>query len=509
MIRGFSSSVLVGAALVLIGCGGSATVGAGGKVVLPSGEASGFKTGTGDAIHKEAAKSFDDALRTFVSHDKAFDWSESVCKDTAELFVKSSDVQQSATKRAFPAALYNAGLSYQRCEKDAEALDYFKKALEADSTFHRAAAQIALYDYQKNQNLDATIDKLNQIIRDAKFQNADALVGVAALQMERQSDSADSDGKNDLERAVKNIQRALAIDDTFMPAFNQLAIYYLTQAKAKAGSKKSGRRAALVVSGAATKSIDQQMLDLAALVTAQGVAKNPKYASIYNTAGLIQVEQRNYNGAVKSFKKARELDPRFFEAHMNYAAVNLSFRGFKEAEASYREALKLKPKEYEAHLGLALALRGAIDDSNFDKNVSGAQAELDECKKLEPDRPETYYNEAILTQEYRAKGSQEQAIPMLKKAADIYKTFISKASGSDTFAAAIKRSKERTQDIDDTIKFVEEGEAARKADEELQKQAVVEKAAADKAAADKAAADKAAAPPAGAAPPVKAPPPKK
>lgn len=508
-----SSSVLGAIALLLVGCGGSATLNAKGQAELPASERSGFKTSTGDQVHKEAAKGFDDALKTFVAHDKAFDWNESSCKDTADMFIKSSEVQQSATKRAFPAALYNAGLSYQRCEKDAEALQHFKQAVEADRSFHRAAAQIALYEYQKgSSNLDSTIDKLNQIIRDAKFQNADALVGVAALQMERQSDSSDSDGKNDLERAVKNIQRALAIDDTFMPAFNQLSLYYLNQAKAKAGKKSSGRRGGLVVSGVAAKNIDQQMLDLASLVAAQGMAKNPKYASIYNTAGLIQVEQRNYNGAVKSFKKARELDPKFFEAHMNYAAVNLSFRGFKEAEAAYRDALKLKPKEYEAHLGLALALRGAIDDSNFDKNITEAQAQLDECKKLEPDRPETYYNEAILTQEYRAKGETTQAIPMLKKAADMYRTFVSKASGNDNFNAAVKRSKERTQDIEDTIKFVEEGEAARKADEELQKQMAAEKAAQEKADKEKAAADKAAAekpPEKGAAPPVKAAPGKK
>jgi len=467
--RILSTFVLAGLLVPLTGCGGSASVG-GKPVELPSSERSGFKTSTGDAVHKEAAKSFDEALKSFVAHDKAFDWNESTCKEVASMFDKASDVQQSATKRAFPAALYNSGLSYQRCEMSSEAQQKFQAAVDVDKGFHRAAAELVLYEYQKDQNLDSAIDKLNTIIRDAKFQNADALVGVAALQMERQSDQSDSDGKNDLERAVKNIQRALAIDDTFMPAFNQLAIYYLEQAKAKAG-KKSGRKAGLVVSGAAGKGVDQQMLDLAALVTAQGVAKNPKYASIYNTAGLIQVEQRNYNGAVKSFKKARELDPKFFEAHMNYAAVNLSFRGFKEAEAAYRDALKLSPKEFEAHLGLALALRGAIDDSNFDKNVADAQAHLDECKKIAPDRAETYYNEAILTQEYRAKGSQEQAVPMLKKAADIYKTFIGKASGNDGFAAAVKRAKERTQDIEDTVKFVEEGEAARKADEEAQKQA--------------------------------------
>src|SRR5260221_4564 len=468
MTRVFSTAVLTGLLLQLSACGGGAVSGK--PAELGATERSGFKTSTGDMVHKEAAKSFDDALKAFVAHDKAFDWSEATCKDVASMFAKASDVQQSATRRAFPSALYNEGLSFQRCELQAEAQQKFQAALDADKNFHRAAAQLALYEFQKTQNLDSTIEKLNQVIRDAKFQNADALVGVAALQMERQSDQADSDGKNDLERAVKNIQRALAIDDTFMPAFNQLAIYYLEQAKAKAG-KKSGRKAGLVVSGAAGKGVDQQMLDLAALVTAQGVQKNPKYASISNTAGRIQVEQRNYNGAVKSFKKARELDPKFFEAHMNYGAVNLSFRGFKEADAAYRDALKLKPKEYEAHLGLALALRGAIDDSNFDKNIAEAQAQLDECKKLEPDRAETYYNEGILTQEYRPKDSQEKAVPMLKKAADIYKTFIAKASGNEQFAAAVKRASERTKDIADTVKFIEEGETARKADEEAQKAA--------------------------------------
>ena len=37
------------------------------------------------------------------------------------MFVKASDVQQSATSHAFPSALYNAGLSYQRCEMNNEA----------------------------------------------------------------------------------------------------------------------------------------------------------------------------------------------------------------------------------------------------------------------------------------------------------------------------------------------------------------------------------------------------
>jgi hypothetical protein len=85
---------------------------------------------------------------------------------------------------------------------------------------------------------------------------------------------------------------------------------------------------------------------------------------------------------------------------------------------------------------------------------------LDKCKGLDPQRPETYYNEAILTQEYRAKGSQESAIPMLEKAGQLYRDFIAKAGSDPKFEQAVKRSEERQQDITDMVKFIREGQAA-------------------------------------------------
>ena len=65
--------------------------------MLSPSDRSGMKTSTGDMVHKEAAKSFDDAIKSFVAHDKAFDWNEGTCKEVAGMFTKSSDVQQSAT----------------------------------------------------------------------------------------------------------------------------------------------------------------------------------------------------------------------------------------------------------------------------------------------------------------------------------------------------------------------------------------------------------------------------
>ena len=58
---------------------------------------------------------------------------------------------------------------------------------------------------------------------------------------------------------------------------------------------------------------------------------------------------------------------------------------------------------------------------------------------------------------------------MLKKAASIYRTFIQKASGDSVFAEAVKRSEDRSEDITDTVQFIEDGIQMRKQSEEIQK----------------------------------------
>jgi Tfp pilus assembly protein PilF len=517
--------LVVASWLLAVGCGGGAN-GEGASDPSKMRDKSGKLK-----VSEEASREHANALEEFVRNDKGGDWNEAKCRSVAEKFIEASKTEESAAGKPLPSSLYNAGVTYLRCGLQDEALQQFQAATDADSGFHRGRAQMALFDYQKSGDLDATIGTLETVIRDAKFQTVEGLVGLAALQMERNSDQSNEDGTDDFERAKKNIQRALAIDDGYMPAFNQLAIYYMESAKKKSGTREQGRRRGLVVAGSKRVKVNQQQLELAALVASQAVQKNGNYAPIHNTAGLIQVQMDNFNGAVKSFAKARALDPKFFEAHMNYAAVNISFRGFAEAEKAYREAIKQRPDDYEAHLGLALALRGLIDDSNFEKQVAATQKELDECKRVDAARPEAYYNEAILTQEYKAKsgGDALKSIPTLEQASAQYEAFIGKAGGEEVFAEAVKRSKDRVTDIADTIKFVKESEEMRlqdienekamkeqeaqiKAEEEANKKAdeeAAKKEAADKKAGDdkkkadeaaKAGAAKAADPKAGAAP---------
>jgi len=101
------------------------------------------------AIASKAQDTFKDALADLVAMDKAVaegskQWSEGECDDVAEDFLDASKQQG---KGKFPEALYNAGLALHRCGKKAEAKEQFEGALKADSKFHRARTQLALYAY--------------------------------------------------------------------------------------------------------------------------------------------------------------------------------------------------------------------------------------------------------------------------------------------------------------------------------------------------------------------------
>jgi tetratricopeptide (TPR) repeat protein len=444
-----------------IGCGGGGS-GPSGPVAKDPTTGKAVTDSKGNAISIDAANKFKSGLEAMAQHDKAGDWNDAACTQTAELFLGAAKEQGGST---FSEAIYNAGLAYQRCKKTAEAKAQFKQVLDKDPKFHRARVQIALYSFVESgeKNVDAAIAEMRQAaITDAQFKNVEALVNLAMLYMKRGNQIADNDGPNDFQRAKKYIQSALAVDDGFMPAFNQLALYYLETAKQKAG-RDAKRKVA--TSASKEKKIDTQALELAALVCSQAIRKNARYAPIHNTAGMINVELGNLNAAVQSFNTARKLDPDFYEAQMNYAAVNLQFRGFQQAEEAYRAAVKMKPNDYDAHLGLALALRGQIDDSNFDKMVASASAELEAAKKLAPERPETYYNDAILTQEYKAKSGGKEAEGALNAAKGLFGQFVQKAGSTAEFADAVKRAKERITEIDQIIEFNRQTEAERKAAE--------------------------------------------
>ena len=389
-----------------------------------------------------AQAKFDAALAELVRHDETNDWTPATCASVAAMF----DDAALANGGTFVQATFDAGLAFQRCKDDRQARLRFQKAAKDDPSFDPALARLALYRFEDTKELDPTIAALQQAVEQSKFKNTAALVDLASMQMLRDGAHTAPGCKDDIECAKLNLQRALAIDDAYMPASNQLALYYLQSAKKRA--RPGGKRA------------DVQQLELAALVCSQAIKKNANDATIHNTEGLIMNELGQVNGAVSAFATAARLDPRFFEAQMNLAAVNLSFRGFEQAQRAYAKALELKPNDYDAHLGLAIALRGPLSgaESDYEQRLAAVSNEIEAAKKSDPERPEAYFNEGVLTQEFKARAgsSPVSTLAALDSAQTSFETFLAKAKGKSQYANAVERAKERLGDIDTSRSFLKQ-----------------------------------------------------
>lgn len=372
---------------------------------------------------------FEESLATLQKLDREGGWSDAACDELVGGFRKAAEAHGSIREEA----TYNAGVAELRCGRTERARALFRQALDQDPLFHQARAQLARLDWAAGGDavLPEVISELERAVLDSGYKNLGALVDLARAEMRRGDGTPDKDGENDLERAKRNLQRALAIDDGFLPAQNLLAQYYLARAKKAGPAQKSAR-------GAPRGGGETQAIDLALLVATQGLLKAPNDAQLLNTTGLVLVEVGDLTEAAAHFQKARRADPRFVEAHMNYASVNMMFRGFAQAEEAYRAVVALAPKDYDAHLGLALALRGQVEMSPTpQKLLADSERLLVLAKSIDAKRPEAYFNHAILVEEYMARQGGEEANRALRKAIGLYREFVERAAGKPEFADAV------------------------------------------------------------------------
>jgi Tfp pilus assembly protein PilF len=450
-----SRSLLLALGLVSLGCASSPSA----TPVTPE---PGDNDREPPRLAPEPQAKYDRALREMAARDKAGTWTPEACDATEKLFLEAD------SDGRHPVARYNAGLALLRCGKTAAAKAHLTSAVERNKTILGARVRLALitYEEQGEKGIDAAIAALRQAAVEGRFSDPAALTALAMLELRRGGSAADSDGADDFERAKKNIHRALAIDDAFMPAYNQLALYYL------AAARRGGAGAGVAGPSAKGRKADTKFLELAALVCSQAARKDRRFAPIHNTAGLVFMELGNTSAAAASFGEARALDPSLFEAHMNFAAVNMRFRGFEQAEGAYRAAIRLRPNDYEARLGLSLALRGQIKAPG-DAKANEAFRELEAAKRIAPEQPEAYYNEAVLTQAFAEETGGDPDAP-LHKAKALFGAFVAKASGARGAAGemreGVERAKGRMADIDQILIFRRQTKEEQRRAEEATKQ---------------------------------------
>lgn len=382
-----SAAAALSIALSAAGCGGGAPA-SGGSTAGRASKDGQITTASGQAVTKAAQERWKGANEDFAKADAA-GWSSGKCEDVSDSFLDATKAQGSK----FAEAYYMAGLSLERCKKHDDAMKYYQKALEVNPKFCPARAAVGLDLLEKGNSSAATAAFQQAITNDN--QCTPAYVNLAVIQK--------SQGAAQAEEALKNLRRALAVDSNYLPAYNQMALLYLDQARQ--GKAES--------------------LDLAQVVSRQAQLIDPKYAPIYNTWGLISMHSGNVIEALRFFEQASNLDPTMFEAHMNFGAVTHSFRGYEDAQRAFQKAVDLRPKDYDARIGLGAALRGL-------RKTAEAKAEYEKAIEIDGARPEAYFNLGILAQDF-----MEGTVPDLETAKKHFGQFVSRAGSSPAVKAQL------------------------------------------------------------------------
>ena len=148
------------------------------------------------------------------------------------------------------------------------------------------------------------------------------------------------------------------------------------------------------------------------------IQEDCNHASIWTNKGAILCDSMNdFEGAVRSFDKALEIDGEFCKAWANRGIALSKMGRLKEALNSFERALEINPHDPDIHVGIGSVLQ---DDLGRSKE---ALEHFDIAVKLDPSQSMTWH----------CRGVALQAIGKLEEACSSYEQAI-RVDGNNTWA---------------------------------------------------------------------------
>ncbi|AXE61830.1 tetratricopeptide repeat protein [Candidatus Thioglobus sp. NP1] len=185
-------------------------------------------------------------------------------------------------------------------------------------------------------------------------------------------------GLGQLDTAVENYQKAIAINPSFYKAhYNLGGLFH-----------------------------ELGMLDASIESFEKALSIKPDYAEANNNIGNVFKELGHFDNAIKSFEKAIEIKPSYFEAHFSLGEIFQDLNNITSAIRHYEVVLLIKPDFAELHNNLAvLYLR--IDD------IDSALKHLKEAVRISPEFAEAFYN---LGHAYKELNQSDKSLDCYKNA---------------------------------------------------------------------------------------------
>ena len=129
----------------------------------------------------------------------------------------------------------------------------------------------------------------------------------------------------------------------------------------------------------------QRRLEEAVPVLQQALMCVPSDLETHNNLGIVFADLGRASEAEASFRRALELKSDYCEAHNNLGNTLKGLQRFDEAQASYRRALELKPDFHQAHNNLGIVLQEI-------GQLAEAEASYRRALELAPDSHDAHYS---------------------------------------------------------------------------------------------------------------------
>lgn len=314
-------------------------------------------------------------------------------------------------------AHFNVGVTWEYCGDAQRAKKIYREVLKKNPKHGGALNNLARMLFAENDDAGARV----MFERAAAAKNSEGYTNLARFQRDEVLDG----NLQLLPEAVKNVQRALAVNSANVEAYALLATVFYDHAKSLA------------------------KLRMARLVCLQATKVDANYPPIYNLLGLILLKMGRVTPALVQFRKAVSQDRDFKEAWMNIGSITLSFRDYSSAEQAFSRVLQLNPPpqmKYEATVGLGVAFRG-------ERKFEQAMTQYKAAQQLDSKQVAILYNMGILVLDYLfdptdpKKGLQqlEQARGLLQQFAD-----------SSQRKTKIRDAERRIRNIDEMVPMLRE-----------------------------------------------------
>ena len=218
--------------------------------------------------------------------------------------------------------------------------------------------------------------------------------------------------KKDIDGAIAEYQKAIAIDSDFALARNNLGGVLAQKGRVDEAIAQYQKALAIDPNYAEAHNnfgdslVQKHQLSAAIDQYRTAVAINPEFAQARYNLGSTLAQAGQMDEAIEQYQKALEINPDVAEIHNNLGNTYFQKNDMEDALAQYREALRIKPDFDNArnNLGNVLLQMGRLDD---------AIAEYQKVLETNPGYVETHSNLGVAL---IRKGQMQEALAQFQEA---------------------------------------------------------------------------------------------